>query len=153
MDMAKKQVRCRSLKYPMVAAEPILLLHRPRTKRCSSRYAPATSELCLASCLNLLYLDQSSGIPNKCERQEQRYPSALYRCYFWVASYSVRLSPIPQLRRDAHVDLCEYRSGASLTLAYGRRYGLIGRNGVGEYMCPSSFQCHPTLMILCALFV
>ena len=24
------------------------------------------------------------------------------------------------------------RSGASLTLAYGRRYGLIGRNGVGK---------------------
>ena len=25
-----------------------------------------------------------------------------------------------------------YSSGASLTLAYGRRYGLIGRNGVGK---------------------
>ena len=25
-----------------------------------------------------------------------------------------------------------HRSGASLTLAYGRRYGLIGRNGVGK---------------------
>lgn len=24
------------------------------------------------------------------------------------------------------------RAGASLTLAYGRRYGLIGRNGVGK---------------------
>lgn len=24
------------------------------------------------------------------------------------------------------------RTGASLTLAYGRRYGLIGRNGVGK---------------------
>lgn len=27
-------------------------------------------------------------------------------------------------------DVC--RSGASLTLAHGRRYGLIGRNGVGK---------------------
>ena len=25
-----------------------------------------------------------------------------------------------------------FRSGASLTLAHGRRYGLIGRNGVGK---------------------
>ena len=34
--------------------------------------------------------------------------------------------------RNILLNIIVSRSGASLTLAYGRRYGLIGRNGVGK---------------------
>jgi ATP-binding cassette subfamily F protein 3 len=33
---------------------------------------------------------------------------------------------------DTFLPILVFRNGASLTLAYGRRYGLIGRNGVGK---------------------
>ncbi|KAF8338147.1 P-loop containing nucleoside triphosphate hydrolase protein [Cantharellus anzutake] len=37
-----------------------------------------------------------------------------------------------EMRFDVIIDMVSLRSGASLTLAYGRRYGLIGRNGIGK---------------------
>ncbi|KAI0271894.1 P-loop containing nucleoside triphosphate hydrolase protein [Russula aff. rugulosa BPL654] len=54
--------------------------------------------------------DQPSAICSF-EKQKQGYSSSLYRRLLW----SNRIL-----------------SGASLTLAYGRRYGIIGRNGVGK---------------------
>lgn len=58
------------------------------------------------------------------------YPRSTLRLAHIVScsSFCIRFLLI----EDSHIPIGS--SGASLTLAYGRRYGLIGRNGVGTYI-------------------
>ena len=68
--------------------------------------------------------DQSSGSKCCSEKQEQGHSPPIHRCQFWIQPHTVSSLVINFTPFSTFT-----RSGASLTLAHGRRYGIIGRNG------------------------
>ena len=73
-------------------------------------------------------VDQSPTSRCSLEKQKQGHSSPFHRRLLWLEPYSVRTSS------SLYYLAAKFprSSGASLTLAYGRRYGIIGRNGVGK---------------------
>ena len=71
-------------------------------------------------------IDQSFGSRCGIKEQEQGYSPPFNRCQLWFKSHLVCSFFATTNLRNVDVFL---RAGATLTLAHGRRYGLIGRNG------------------------
>ena len=70
--------------------------------------------------------DQSFGSERIVQEQEQRHSPSFHRCQLRLESHFVRSSKL----HATNTLITLSRSGASLTLAHGRRYGIIGRNGM-----------------------
>jgi len=89
-------------------------------------------KVCVCDCLVIVITnippDQPLGSQRRRQVQKQRYPPPVHRRQLRIKSHFVRGFSITR-----YLGSPLSRSGASLTLAHGRRYGLIGRNGKSQH--------------------
>lgn len=96
------------------------------------RYRCIATHSCgaVANIRRAIYENQSVGCCRCIQEQVKRCAPLVDRRQLRLKSYPVRI-PF-QVLLVPNTETVTPSSGASLTLAYGRRYGIIGRNGVGK---------------------